>query len=194
MPAAMVAATASGALAVAAPLLADAGREAPRQALLAIHRAISRIGTHAMSCYTLLLARDGSMSYANAGHCFPYVLPAAAGPGGRALKVLAAASNPLGLGAFEIREGECRLDAGDTVVFTTDGIEDRIGKDGARFGLRRFRTLLRGSSNAHDIVALRDEIVAEVEQFAAGAPKDDDMTLVVLRLGAAGAAPGGAVA
>jgi len=191
MPAAMIAATARGA--VEALAMGDEARMTPVGVLEAIDRAIRDVGRQEllMTCFALLVEPDrGTIRFANAGHCFPYLLSTDAD--GRLGKpnVLAARGNPLGESTKIIKAGESKLYPGDVLVLTSDGITDRISTGEARFGERRLRGIVTGWAMGRDgsgVVALRDEINKQLDAFAGPVVPDDDMTLVVCQfVGAAG--------
>jgi sigma-B regulation protein RsbU (phosphoserine phosphatase) len=186
MPAAMIAATARGA--VEALNRRDEDQLTPLEVLEAIDRAVRDVGKQEllMTCFALIIDPGaGLVRFANAGHCFPYVLRP--DDDGRLAKpgVLAVRGNPLGNETKVLREGERELAPGDVLVLTTDGLTDRISGGGERFGERRLRELMVSypmGSDGDKVLALRDAIVSEVDGFAAGQPADDDLTLVVCQL------------
>lgn len=187
MPAAMIAATARGA--VEAYCLAQGADLSPTAVLEAMDRAIRDVGRNQllMTCFALLLdPRDGYVEFANAGHCFPYVLQASdkgkkrSRPG-----VLAVRGNPLGNEVRVIRSNRRPWHPGDVVVLTTDGLADRIDASGERFGDNRLRKLLidhEMEAGGAGVLDLRDRIVRTVDAFGGSTPADDDMTLVVCRM------------
>lgn len=188
MPAAMIAATARGAV----EALAMNEREplTPHGVLDAIDRAIRDVSRQEllMTCFALVAdPRAGVVDFANAGHCFPYVLRP--DDDGRLRKpgVLAVRGNPLGTPSKVINTGQRAIEAGDVLVLTSDGLTDRIDATGERFGEKRLRKLMvsyeMGRSGAQ-VLALRDQIMTEVNSFGADTPADDDMTLVVCQLSA----------
>jgi serine phosphatase RsbU (regulator of sigma subunit) len=183
MPAAMIAATARGA--VEAMAMGDDARITPVNVLEAIDRAIRDVGRQEllMTCFALLVdARRSTIRFANAGHCFPYLMSTDAdGKLGKA-NVLAARGNPLGERTKIISSGEAKLYPGDVLMLTTDGITDRVSPSGARFGERRLRELVVGRAVGRDgrgVVALRDDIAARIDAFGGATAPDDDMTLVI---------------
>lgn len=186
MPAAMIAATARGAveaLAMTAPESIT-----PVSVLEAIDQAIRDVGNQEllMTCFALVIDLGaGKVEFANAGHCFPYVLKPDAE--GRLAKpgVLAVRGNPLGNETRVIRTGQRAIAAGDVLVLTTDGLTDRVGEAGARFGEKRLRELMVRYPMGRDgasVLPLRDAIVAEVDAFGGPAPADDDLTLIVCQV------------
>jgi serine phosphatase RsbU (regulator of sigma subunit) len=180
VPAAMVAATASGAVAVASPALEGADAARLEHLLEAVHRSIADIPTHSMTCFALEIGPHGLVRYANAGHTCPYVIRRDE-PAGSRIEALIARSNPLGSQRLVIGSGSYRLRSGDVIMLTSDGVADRLNAAGERFGDRRLRKLLCTMGGARDdVLALRDEIVGALDRFAAGSAIDDDMTLVLV--------------
>jgi sigma-B regulation protein RsbU (phosphoserine phosphatase) len=74
---------------------------------------------------------------------------------------------------------EHALEAGDRIVFYTDGITDRLSTDGTLFDLERLM-----SSLAHEGARLPgsivERIVLDLDTFAGGHEPDDDQTLLVV--------------
>jgi len=181
MPSAMIAATARGA--VEALSIMDHTSLNAKLVLQAIDRAIRDVGGRRlmMTCFALVIAPDGKIAYANAGHTFPYVVRlnnAAA-----ELSILPMRSNPLGSNNPLIATGEAILVPGDFMVLTSDGLTDRISESGLRFGDKRLRKTLidqLGRSRG-DIGSICDRIVDEVNTFGGTQPVDDDITLVVVQ-------------
>ncbi len=181
MPSAMIAATARGAVEALAVVAQD--RLTPTLVLEAIDRAIRDVGDRhlLMTCFAMIVAPDGGLVFANAGHTFPYVLGDARGPA-PGIEVLPVRSNPLGSPRTHIADGSYQLGHGDFMVLTSDGLADRISRQGTRFGERRLRhTLLdEVAAGTHDARTLSDRVVREVNAFGGDHPIDDDITLVVV--------------
>ncbi|HUH04259.1 MAG TPA: SpoIIE family protein phosphatase [Kofleriaceae bacterium] len=188
MPAAMIAATARGAV----EALAMNEREplTPLIVLEAIDRAIRDVSRQEllMTCFALVAdPRAGVVDFANAGHCFPYVLRP--GHDGRLRKpgVLAVRGNPLGTPNKVINTGQRAIEPGDVLVLTSDGLTDRVDSAGDRFGEKRLRALMVAfemGSSGDQVLVLRDQIMREVDAFGGNTPADDDMTLVVCQMAA----------
>jgi serine phosphatase RsbU (regulator of sigma subunit) len=72
------------------------------------------------------------------------------------------------------------IEPGDVVAAITDGIYEYENREGKMFGERRVVDLIReeAGSSAERIL---HRIVEEVTAFAAGAPQNDDMTLVIVK-------------
>jgi len=149
-----------------------------------------------MTCFAAIIDPHlGTVEYSNAGHNFPYVVPAVNGGARRELAVLALRGSPLGnrRGDFVLGSGVRNLAAGDVLVFFTDGIVERVDDGGERFGDRRLRVRLaeaEGGAAGVDLAGLRDAILADVTAFGGRAVPDDDMTIVLVQHAAAAAAAG----
>ncbi|MCA9677170.1 MAG: serine/threonine-protein phosphatase [Kofleriaceae bacterium] len=152
----------------------------PTRVMGTLATAIADLGDdrHAMTCCVIVLdPHTGVLQLASAGHPFPYVRRIADG----SLEVLMARGAPLGGPAPVIGTTRARLEPGDLLLLSSDGLADRAGADGTRFGERRVRRLLATHAPEHGtgVRRLRSEILAAVRGFAADADADDDLTLVV---------------
>jgi hypothetical protein len=77
------------------------------------------------------------------------------------------------------------IQAGDLLVWYTDGVIDAIDPTGDAFGDRRLQRLLRkleGDQLAP--AAVHDRVHAAIVAHRAGRPRPDDETLVIARVGA----------
>lgn len=89
---------------------------------------------------------------------------------------------PLGIAAATTYQAvELRLDAGDTLVFITDGIVEARNAERELFGFERLETLVR-MRGGQQPQALVDAIFDAVDTFVAPAAQHDDMTVVVLQV------------
>ncbi|MHB8531470.1 MAG: SpoIIE family protein phosphatase [Solirubrobacteraceae bacterium] len=87
------------------------------------------------------------------------------------------------LGAFESAnwpEDTFDLRAGETIVAITDGVTDTVGRDEQRFGIGRLQELL-SAVRKESPTAIRERLVAELEDFQVGA-QVDDTAMVVMRM------------
>lgn len=75
------------------------------------------------------------------------------------------------------------IGAGDVFVLCSDGVFEAMNGRGEEFTAERLMEVVKG---AHDRSAreIVHEIVAAVERWRAGAPPNDDMTVVALKIGA----------
>ncbi len=121
------------------------------------------------------------ITFANAGHNFPYLFRDGA-LDGNDFQVLMARGNRLGdLEASSYSERSQPLERGDVLVWYTDGIVECENPRGEEFGEKRFRAAIRRAA-AHDPLAMRETIVTTANQFFANRPHKDDITLVVARI------------
>jgi len=67
-----------------------------------------------------------------------------------------------------------------TLLLYTDGVLDAESKAGERFTLDRLRQSLRGSFDSAQ--AMVDAVLGAVDEFTAGSPLGDDLTLVAIQL------------
>jgi len=119
----------------------------------------------------------GRLTYVNAGHNPPLLLPAGK-DGFRELE-----STGIALGAAEnsrYTEGEVTISPGDILLLYTDGVTEAVNSSGGMFGETRLRELVR---EARDLPpsAILDRLLEGIQAFTLGEPPADDITLVVLK-------------
>jgi hypothetical protein len=132
-------------------------------------------------CYALIDPARREMLYASAGHLFPYRVGAEG-----AVEPLESISYPLGVRSeLEITVRNARLGAGDTVVLFSDGVVEARAEDSEElFGFERLEQSLQSHAGKSP-EALRDGVLDDLSRFTRDAPREDDLTLLVLRLPAA---------
>jgi serine phosphatase RsbU (regulator of sigma subunit) len=135
--------------------------------------------TAAVGCLDL---RAGTVALVDAGHN-PAVMVGAGGglrvpavPKGVALGVLPDAS---------YTDARLTLDPGATLVLYTDGLTEARSTTGEMFGDDRLHQAIAAAA-ADPPEALVAAVLRAVEHFAAGAPPDDDLTLLALRYSGTG--------
>lgn len=177
MASALVAVLARGIVEGVARSLGDAAT--PMRVMATLAAAIAELNDdhHNMTCCVLVIdPTTGDLHAASAGHPFPYVRRAAG-----TLESIAARGAPLGSPAPSIGTARATLSPGDLLLLCSDGLADRTGANGRRFGERRLRQLI--ADHAPDpetsVRRLRGEILAAVRGFAAAVDADDDLTIVV---------------
>ena len=129
-------------------------------------------------CYAVVDPAGRRLTYASAGHLFPFRI----GTHGE-VEALESVSYPLGVRReLPVRVRSTRLEAGDFLVLFSDGVIEarRAGSD-ELYGFERLEESLRrhGDGSAQDLC---HGILADLEIYTAGAERDDDLTLLVLRL------------
>lgn len=118
---------------------------------------------------------EGAMRWINAGHCPPIVVRAGGG-----IDLLPASGCPVGLfPAAPFAQEETRLEAGDKIVIYSDGVTEAENSAGQQFGEDALMELVKKNYKAPSI-QLHQAIIDAVAAFTAGAPQNDDVTLVVL--------------
>jgi serine phosphatase RsbU (regulator of sigma subunit) len=129
---------------------------------------------------TFFLARldpaAGQVSYVNAGHNPPLLVRADG-------RVDTLEEGGMVLGIFDsvpYADGQAELRRGDTLLVFSDGVTETFDPAGAEFGEQRLAQLaVRG--RGLEAAALQDEILRELDRFAAGTKATDDRTLIVLK-------------
>ncbi len=116
--------------------------------------------------------------YVNAGHNAPVLLRGADGT------VQRLNQGGLMIGAFpsaHYQEGSVALEPGDTIVMFTDGITEAMNRAGEEFGEQRLIATIRRIQGlgAADLI---EQLLREVDTFAASTSQYDDITLVVIRV------------
>jgi PAS domain S-box-containing protein len=124
--------------------------------------------------YAILDPNTGSLTYANAGHDLPYLHR-----NGDA-EELRARGMPLGLmPGMSYEEREVVVDAGESVLFYSDGLVEAHDPQGEMFGFPRLRALVAEHDEEED--SLVDFLLEELYSFVAeGWEQEDDITLVTL--------------
>jgi predicted ester cyclase len=174
VPAALVMSTTCGMLQLAAQALDSS----PGEVLERVNETLlSRIPQNMfVTCfYTILDHKSGSLTYANAGHDLPYL---------RRLdgdcEELRARGMPLGLmPAMGYEEKEVELDAGEGVLFYSDGLVEAHDPKGEMFGFPRLKALIAKHSEDR---SLGEALLEELYTFVGdGWEQEDDITLLTLR-------------
>jgi serine phosphatase RsbU (regulator of sigma subunit) len=134
-----------------------------------------------MTCFASIIdTRQRTITYANAGHNFPYLFRAGDGKG--EFGSLMIRGNRLGddpASRYDAKTTE--LLPGDLLIWYTDGIVECENEAGEEYGEKRFRASVRRAA-ALDAADMRDAIVGEAMTFFGAAPRKDDITMVVGRI------------
>jgi serine phosphatase RsbU (regulator of sigma subunit) len=125
--------------------------------------------------YAILESQSGTLSYANAGHDWPYLHRRS----GHA-EELRARGMPLGLmPGMGYEEKETILEAGEAVLFYSDGLVEAHDPKGEMFGFPRLHTLVAEHGEKR---SLGDFLMEELYSFVGeGWEQEDDITLLTLR-------------
>jgi len=155
----------------------------PAQVAADVHRGVMDVAPSAdifvTAFYGVLHRPSGSLRYVSAGHERPLLITCDGEVdqlegNGRFLGML----DPLELVEFEIE-----LKPGDRVVIFSDGVPDAVNEAGEQYGYGRMRFYLESNQ---DLPAkfLADGLAADVAEWRGNAPAFDDLTLLVLEVGA----------
>ncbi|MEO7142114.1 MAG: SpoIIE family protein phosphatase, partial [Bryobacteraceae bacterium] len=117
----------------------------------------------------------GRMSWANAGHCAPFLVH-------RDSRVQSLRTTGLPLGMLEgtsYQVEQTQLEPGDKLVLYTDGLTESENADNEFYDTHRLRDIIRlhASSSFTD---LHQAVVASVDSFTEGGLISDDITAVVI--------------
>jgi serine phosphatase RsbU (regulator of sigma subunit)/predicted ester cyclase len=174
VPAALVMSTTCGMLQLAARALDS---PSPGEVLAQVNETLfARIPANMfVTCfYAILNPKRGHLVYANAGHDLPYLQH-----GGEA-KELRARGMPLGLmPASSYEEKEIVLDAGESILFYSDGLVEAHDPEGQMFSFPRLRALVAEHTEEG---ALGEYLLEELYSFVGeGWEQEDDITLITLQ-------------
>jgi serine phosphatase RsbU (regulator of sigma subunit) len=135
-----------------------------------------------MTCFASILdPRARTITYANAGHNFPYLFRPQGGDG-TDFQVLMSRGNRLGdLEDSSYSEKTQPLMPGDVLVWYTDGIVECENPSGEEYGEKRFRAAIRRAAEL-DPLAMRESVVGAAGQFFADRARKDDITMVFARI------------
>jgi sigma-B regulation protein RsbU (phosphoserine phosphatase) len=124
----------------------------------------------------ILNLRSGAMSYTNAGHNPPVLMPRGGTPS------YLPKSRQVVIGAVEdypYRAESLVLGAGDRLFLYTDGVTEAMNPRDELYSDERLLQQL-GAHQQESIHALVDSTVASIRAFAAGADQSDDITIMVI--------------
>jgi len=125
--------------------------------------------------YAILEPNSGHLSYVNAGHDPPYLLH-----GGGEAGELRARGMPLELmPGMRYEQKEVVLEAGESVLFYSDGLVEAHDPKEEMFGFPRLRGLV--AKHADEKRSLVDSLLEELSSFTGeGWEQEDDITLLTL--------------
>jgi serine phosphatase RsbU (regulator of sigma subunit) len=134
-----------------------------------------------MTCFASIVdPKARTITYANAGHNFPYLFRTGEGKG--EFGSLMIRGNRLGddrESRYEAKTTE--LVPGDVLVWYTDGIVECENQTGEEYGEKRFRASVRKAA-ALDAAEMRDAIITDAAQYFNDTIRKDDITMVVGRI------------
>ncbi|HEX8178416.1 MAG TPA: GAF domain-containing SpoIIE family protein phosphatase [Pyrinomonadaceae bacterium] len=125
-----------------------------------------------------------SLRYINAGHNAPLLISRAPTVmnGAEGCIKLARGGAVIGLFEhFEYEEASVELQSGDLLAAYTDGVTEALNAAAEEFGEERLLAALRTHTEL-PAELIRDHVVACIDEWSAGAPQHDDLTLVILKV------------
>jgi sigma-B regulation protein RsbU (phosphoserine phosphatase) len=127
-------------------------------------------------CYTIFDLKRRVVTVANSG--LPYPIRASAD----GVSQIELPGVPLGsFHGSTYDEISMALHTGDVFVFCSDGVFEAMNEAGDEFGAARLLTIVN-DTRQESPKAIVDEIFRAVEAFRAGAPPNDDMTAVAVKI------------
>lgn len=163
--------------------------EAPGDILDYINTALASSATQ-KTTMTLFLAlidlENGKITYSNAGHNFPIILPrniddprVTTSKNEATVIPLKVGGNPLGFDKTSMYKSKALpLAPGDKLILFTDGLIESKNPTNAQWGRRQLYKLIE-SNRETSATEIRNEIVDKAFKFFDGVPPDDDVTVVV---------------
>jgi|CXWL01.1.fsa_nt_gi hypothetical protein len=129
-------------------------------------------------CYVLLDPKRRELCFATAGHLVPYRIS----KDGQ-LDSFDASSYPLGVrDSIEVDIRAAKVASGDTLVLYSDGVVEARREDSDdQWGFRRLEDAIRLHAGRGP-AGLRDGILRDLEAFTGIVPREDDLTLLILRV------------
>ena len=143
-----------------------------------LHDDLDQAGHFITACCATFDAVSRELKYANAGHPPALLLRADQA----SCTMLDADGVLLGLNK-QVRFAEVKLEmqTGDMVVFYTDGITEARNEAGDMFGRERLADAV-AAHRADDPEAVIGGVLAALDRFAGTTQRDDDLTIVVMKL------------
>ncbi len=156
-----------------------------RELIAALDTAVRRVGggVLAMTCFAAVLDAEASeVRFVSCGHTSPYLVRR--NDKAVELHALVGRGNPLGAGVPAAPKLLQRsIQAGDLLVWYTDGVIEAQDPAGTPFGDRRLQQMLRRLDRSRvSPAAVHDVVQASVAAHRAGHPLADDETVVVAQL------------
>lgn len=132
-------------------------------------------------CYMVINARSHTLTYANAGHPFPYHYHRRTG----CLETLESTCIPLGMlpGMMLPRRYFRRRpwESGDVLLLYSDGVTEAANLHEEEFGAERLSSLFLANVDRSS-EEIKEAILDALDMHCQGKPRTDDVTLIVIKL------------
>jgi len=130
-----------------------------------------------VTVYHSVFFRDGHSFHVNAGHNPPMIYHHAT----KVITMLPIGGRALGWEVDNpVQEHPVQLQAGDMVIYYTDGLTEAENATGEQYGVDRLKKVILTNSQ-QPAQLIMNRIVEDVERFCAGTPPFDDMTVMIVR-------------
>ncbi|MFL6199599.1 MAG: PP2C family protein-serine/threonine phosphatase [Thermoanaerobaculia bacterium] len=120
------------------------------------------------------LAR-GTLRLTNAGHPPTYLIR------GRRVQEILLPGSPLGGLGHTYGKATVPMEAGDLVVWLSDGLIEAVGGDGEPFGYDKVAETLAAGRVGQTATEVRDRLLSAIGRHVGNLPPEDDRTLVIMR-------------
>jgi len=127
--------------------------------------------------YGLFNKKTYTFEYVNAGHNPPYLLHQDG-----TMDELITGGIILGMMPdmpYEI--GSCKLNTGDMLMLYTDGVTETMTLDDEEYEEARLINFLKKTGLSKNPEEINNDLILDLEKFAAGAPQSDDITILTLQ-------------
>ncbi|HEX8423878.1 MAG TPA: PP2C family protein-serine/threonine phosphatase, partial [Pyrinomonadaceae bacterium] len=144
------------------------------------------IASYVTFFYAQYDAREGKLTYVNAGHNPPFLFRRreTPEPGATAGDYLKLATGGAVIGVFEhfgYEEETLDMRSGDLLFAYTDGVTEALNLAGEEYGEERLLVELAAATNS-TADEIRDRVIRRLREWCAGARQHDDLTLLVLKV------------
>lgn len=161
-------------------LLLDRGVKTPSELLSGMNKAVLATASSSLMMTAVVAVVDltqRKISYANAGHNYPYLYRASTG---NLIKLDDTGGFPLGFEPGSMYdEATVNFHPSDRLLLYTDGIVEARNVHEEEFGYERLETYLRYKLKGHP-EAVRRELVATVREFTGIDGFEDDVTILIV--------------
>ncbi len=171
-PAALLGALTQGSLAAQTAVASG-----PADALTRLNTALVRraIEGRFVTLFYAQLGPDGILTFCNGGHNPPFLVDARGG-----VRRLETGGMPMGLfDGLPFAEESVRMEPGDFLVLFSDGVSEALDPHENEFEDARILESIAGAP-AREAAAQLDHLLSSVKTFTAGAPQNDDVTVLVV--------------
>ena len=171
-PAALLGALTQGSLAAQTAVASG-----PADALTRLNTALVRraIEGRFVTLFYAQLGPDGALTFCNGGHNPPFLVDARGG-----VRRLETGGMPMGLfDGLPFAEESVRMEPGDFLVLFSDGVSEALDPHENEFEDARILESIAGAP-AREAAAQLDHLLSSVKTFTAGAPQNDDVTVLVV--------------